>query len=92
MTSSRRKLWQTVQIATICGIAVSPFWIMASDLSDGSEAMATAIGAGLVATVTVVLKYLLPVITREKPYNRDDSPSQDSSIESRDSSILPGEK
>lgn len=54
MNVSTHPIWAVLT----CAICVSPFWVMASSWDDGSEAIATAMGAGLACVLTIVLRHV----------------------------------
>lgn len=47
MNDHHKHAWTTLQLAIVGVIMVSPFWLMASDLRDLSEAKSTGVGAAL---------------------------------------------
>ena len=48
---NNRHAWSTLQLLILVSAAVSPFWFMASSITDLSELKSTGIGAALLAAL-----------------------------------------
>lgn len=48
--------WSTLQLLIVVVAAVSPFWFLAGDLADMSEAKATGLGVVIVSAVSGAMK------------------------------------
>ena len=50
------KGWDVIRIVGVTIACVSPFWFMASNLTDGDEFIKTGISAGMVTVVSLLIR------------------------------------